>query len=63
MFRYLATITAIIVATICVSLLTSYAAVDIPGTTKIAEWSIGVSIWTDGSIASAKDAGDRKSVV
>jgi Type IV secretion system pilin len=38
---------------------TTYAAVTIPGTTQIIESSIGVTIATDGSITSAKDLGFR----
>ena len=40
-------------------ILTSYAAVDIPGTSQIINNSIGVTVATDGSINSAKDFGFR----
>ena len=59
MSRTLTTILVLLAWLMSAYTLTSYAGVDIPGKAQIVKESIWVNIGTDGSIASAKDAGFR----
>ncbi len=57
MSRFFTIIFVLLVSFMCSHILMGYAAVVIPGTSEIAKGSIGMTIWTDGSIESAKNFG------